>query len=376
MDAAALPFDDQAMLAGLRPWVECESPTYDAAAVNRCMDLASIELAEAGATIERIAGRMGLGDCVRARFPHRSPSTPGILILGHMDTVHPIGTLEKLPWRIEGDRAYGPGLCDMKSGNYAALEAMRQLKAAGITSKLPVTILLTSDEEIGSSSTRELIEQEASRHSAVLVVEPGLIGNGVVTGRYAIARFKLETIGVPSHAGVMLKEGRSAIREMARQVAVIEDMTTEDCTFSVGVIHGGQWVNCVATTCEGEALSMAKRQEDLDGGVAAMLGLSGQYGGVTFNVTRTVTRPVWEPDERSLRLFERAQDLAKGMGQELFHQSFGGGSDGNFTGAMGIPTLDNLGPCGGGYHTLHEYIEVPTLSQRGRLLAGLVATLD
>jgi glutamate carboxypeptidase len=375
MDVSALPFDDLAMLGGLRAWVECESPTFDAAAVNRCLDLAAAEFAAAGAAIDRIPGRMGLGDCVRARFPHPS-SAPGILVLGHMDTVHPIGTLDKLPFRVEGDRAYGPGILDMKCGNYAALEAMRQLKAAGIMTRLPVTVLLTCDEEIGSPSTRELIEQEARRHAAVLVVEPGLAGNGVVTGRYAIARFNLETTGVPSHAGVKPKEGRSAIREMARQIALIEDMTTEDCTFSVGVIHGGQWVNCVTTTCVAEALSMAKKQSDLDRGVADMLALSGDYGGVKFKVTRGVTRPVWEPDERSLKLYGQARDIAKSMGFDIFHQSFGGGSDGNFTGALGIPTLDNLGPYGDGYHTLNEYVLIPSLSQRGRLIAGLLATIE
>ena len=117
MNFNALPFDDQAMLTGLRPWVECESPTFDAAAVNRCMDIASKELAAAGAKINRIAGRMGFGDCVRARFPHSS-NVPGILVMGHLDTVHPIGTLSKLPWRLDGGRCYGPGILDMKGGNY------------------------------------------------------------------------------------------------------------------------------------------------------------------------------------------------------------------------------------------------------------------
>ncbi len=273
MDPSALPFDADAMLDGLRAWVECESPTYDAAAVNRMMDIASRDLVIAGARVERVAGRMGFGDCVRATFPHATPNEPGILVMGHLDTVHPIGTLSQLAFRREGNKAWGPGICDMKGGNYLALEAIRQLARARIATKLPITMLLTCDEEVGSPSTRDLIEAEASRHRYVLVPEPARADGGVVTGRYAIARFNLEATGRPSHAGARLAEGRSAIKEMARKIVEIEDMTTDDCTFSVGVIHGGQWVNCVSTTCTGEALSMAKRQDDLDRGVAAMLAL-------------------------------------------------------------------------------------------------------
>jgi glutamate carboxypeptidase len=374
MNPAALPFDADAMLAGLRPWVECESPTYDAAAVNRMMDLASRDLVLAGARIERIPGRMGLGDCVRASFPH--PSTePGILVMGHLDTVHPVGTLHKLAWRRDGARCYGPAICDMKGGNYLSLEAVRQLARAGVATRLPVTFLFTSDEEIGSPSTRDVIEAEAARHKYVLIPEPGRPDGGVVTGRYAIARFDLEATGRPSHAGARLAEGRSAIREMARQLVRIEDMTTDDCTFSVGVIHGGQWVNCVTTTFTGQALSMAKKQEDLDRGVAAMLALSATSNDVQFKVTRGVTRPVWEPDAKGMALWSHAEAIAKSLGFAIPHQSSGGGSDGNFTGAMGIATLDGLGVQGGGAHTLEEHIEVESLVRRGRLMAGLLATL-
>ena len=331
-----------------------------------------------GARVERVPGRMGFGDCVRATLPHASRK-PGILVMGHMDTVHPVGTLATLPWRREGGRCYGPGVLDMKGGNYIALEALRQLARAGVATGLPVTVLFTSDEEVGSPSTRDLIEAEAARHRYVLVPEPARAENAVVTGRYAIARFDLKATGRPSHAGARLGEGRSAIREMARQVIAIEDMTTEDCTFSVGVIRGGQWVNCVSTTCVGEALSMAKRQVDLDRGVAAMLGLSapGRALGndVQFEVTRGVTRPVWEPDGGTMELYRVAVEVARGLGQTLPHGSAGGGSDGNFTGAMGVPTLDGLGVAGAMAHTLEEHIEVDSLGARGRLLAGILAGL-
>ena len=376
MDPNALPFDADTMLEGLRSWVECESPTFDAAAVNRMMDLASRELVIAGARIERVAGRMGFGDCVRATFPHRKANEPGILVMGHLDTVHPIGTLKDLPFRREGNKAWGPGIQDMKGGNYLSLEAIRQLARAGIQTNLPVTVLFTSDEEVGSPSTRDLIEAEAARHRYVLVPEPARPDGGVVTGRYAIARFNLESTGRPSHAGARLAEGRSAIKEMARKLIEIEDMTTEDCTFSVGVIQGGQWVNCVTTTCRGEALSMAKRQDDLDRGVERMLALRASGNDVQFKVTRGVTRPVWEPDGRTMALYDHARGLARSLGYDISSQSSGGGSDGNFTGAMGIATLDGLGVAGANAHTLDEHIMVDSLAYRGKLMAGLLATLE
>jgi glutamate carboxypeptidase len=376
MNPTNLPFDADAMLAGLRPWIECESPTYDAAAVNRMMDLAARDLALMGAHIERIPGRMGFGDCVRARFPHPKEDEPGVLVMGHLDTVHPVGTLAALPFRRDGERCYGPAICDMKGGNYVALEAIRQLARAGIETPLPVTVLFTPDEEVGTPSTRDVVEAEAARHRFVLVPEPATSEAGVVTGRYAIARFNLETVGRPSHAGARLAEGRSAIRAMARKIIEIEAMTSDDCTFSVGVVHGGQWVNCVATTCRAEALSMAKRQADLDQGVERMLALAGTADDVAFTVTRGVTRPVWEPDAASLALYETARGIAKALGFDIPHKSAGGGSDGNFTGPMGIPTLDGLGALGDGYHTLEEFVLVDSLVQRGRLMAGLLASLS
>lgn len=364
------------MLAGLRPWVECESPTWDAEAVNRMLELAARDMAVCGASIEYIAGRQGFGGCVRARFPHPKQGQPGILIAGHMDTVHPVGTLAKLPWRRDGGKCYGPGILDMKGGNYAALEAIRQLQKAAVATSLPVTVLFTPDEEVGTPSTRDIIEAEAARNKYVLVPEPAFRNAGVTTGRYAIARFNLEAAGKPSHAGAALASGRSAIREMAKQIIAIDGMTTEDCTFSVGVVHGGQWVNCVASSCRGEALSMAKRQSDLDRGVEQMLALSGTSNEVAFTVTRGVTRPVWEPNAGTMALYEQARAVGKQIGLDLVHGSSGGGSDGNFTGALGLPTLDGLGLRGADYHTLNEHIEIDSLLERGRLMAGLLAGLQ
>lgn len=376
MDVMRLPFDVETMLAGLRPWVECESPTLDAAAVNRMMGLAARRLAGLGASVDTIPGQMGFADCVRARFPHPKANAPGILILGHLDSVHPVGTLEKLPWRREEDICYGPAILDMKSGNYLAMEAIGQLAAAGFMTPLPITYLLTGDEEVGTPANRTLIEQEAARAAYVLVPEPAPANGDVVSGRYAIARFNLEARGKPSHAGAHLKAGRSAVREMASRLIEIESMTTDDCTYSVSVVRGGDWVNCVPSLCTAQALSMAKRQADLDAGVEKIMSLSSSSPEMTFEVARGVTRPVWEPSGRTMEMVEMARRIAKSIGFDFSHQSVGGGSDGNFTGAMGIPTLDGLGGIGAGAHTLNEHIHTSCLVNRGRLFAGLLAELQ
>jgi glutamate carboxypeptidase len=375
MNFKKLPFDTETMLAGLKPWIECESPTFDAAAVDRMMNLAAYDLAAVGAEIECIPGRMGFGSSVRARFAHKDFGKPGILISGHLDTVHPIGTLEKNPWRIEDGRCYGPGIQDMKGGNYVSIEALRQLALAGIATPLPVTVLFTPDEEVGTPSTRELIEMEARKNKVVLVPEPARPDGGAVTGRYAIARFNVKTKGRPSHAGWALKEGRSAIAAMARKILEIEQMTGDDCTFSVGVVHAGQWVNCVSSSCDAEVLSMAKRQVDLDDGIQRMLALSGEENDVVIEITRGVTRPVWEPDAGTMAVYELARQVAGEIGFELTHASAGGGSDGNFTGALGIPTLDSIGVRGKGLHTLTEHIETDSLAERAQLMAGLLMRL-
>ncbi|MEH6645252.1 M20/M25/M40 family metallo-hydrolase [Sulfitobacter sp.] len=378
MNPLKLPFDTDEMITGLRPWIECESPTWDADAVNRMMDIAAYDMAAMGASVERIPGRMGFGGSVRARMPHPDQGkVPGILIAGHMDTVHPIGTLDVLPFKRDGDICHGPGLMDMKGGNYISLEAIRQLIRTGLQTPLPVTVLFTPDEEVGTPSTRDLIEAEAARSAYVLVPEPGHDDGGVTVGRYAIARFNLATKGAPSHAGARLKDGKSAIAAMARRIIEIEDMTSDDCTFSVGVIHAGQWVNCVSSSCAAEALSMAKKQEDLDDGVQRMLALQGTKNGVEFVVERGVTRPVWNPDTPgTAKIFEVAKDIAKELGFVMKGRSQGGGSDGNFTGAMGIPTLDSLGVRGAGLHTLNEHIQVDSLTERARLMAGLLMRLS
>jgi len=374
---AALPFDTESMVTRLRPWIECESPTYDAASVNRMMDLAYVDLAAMGAKLERIPGTGGMGDSIRAQMPYNGNNTDatGVLVMGHLDTVHPVGTLARLPWRREGGRCYGPGILDMKGGIFIALEALRQMQAAGIATGLPVTVLLTSDEEIGSPATRELIETEAARHRYILIPEPARPDGGVVTGRYAIARFDLHATGTPSHAGSRPGDGRSAIRVMAEKLIELEQLTCADFSFSVGVIHGGQWVNCVPMDCTGEALSMAKTQADLDRAIASAQALNFKTDTASFTATVSTTRPIWDTTDATLQLYEIAKDEAGRVGFALPRQTSGGGSDGNFTGAMGLTTLDGLGLRGAGMHTLNEHIEESSLVERARLLAGLLARL-
>jgi glutamate carboxypeptidase len=363
------------MLQGLRAGWNAKSPTWDAAPSKRMLDSPRAD-AIMGATIERIAGTAGF--CrLRARpLPHPKLGEPGILIAGHLDTVHPVGTIEKLQVAARRQQVLRPGIFDMKGGNYLTLEAIRQLARASFTTPLPITVLFTP--------TRKSVRPRPRHHRGRSRAQQICAGAGArprrQRRRHRTLRDRRASISKRSASRATpaprFPPGRSAIREMARQIIAIDGMTSEDCTFSVGIVHGGQWVNCVATTCTGEALSMAKRQADLDRGVERMLALSGTANDVAFKVTRGVTRPVWEPDAGTMALYEKALGVAKQMGLELPHASAGGGSDGNFTGAMGIPTLDGLGVRGADAHTLNEHIEVDSLAERGRLMAGLLATLE
>jgi len=324
-----------------------------------------------GADVTRIPGQPGASSAVLGRFTHLHQDKPGILILGHLDTVHPCGAMA---WRRDGARCYGPGIFDMKGGNYIALEAVRQLQAIGHTSALPVSVLFTGDEEIGSPATRTLIESVAARHKYVLVPEPARRDGGLVVGRFAIARFCVTTLGQPSHAGLRLNEGVSAIREMAHQIIAIESMTDADTTFSVGIVKGGQWSNVVSTRCEAEVLVAATTDAHLARASDAMQRLS-PHGATGVEVAPGPLRPVWTTKPSDRVLYDIAAEIAAEQGFEVPAQLSGGGSDGNFTGAMGLATLDGLGPRGEGPHTLEEHILVDSLSERARLMAGLLDRL-
>ncbi|MGE0008725.1 MAG: M20/M25/M40 family metallo-hydrolase [Parvibaculaceae bacterium] len=375
LDAAL--FDQEAMLRGLVEWVSIESPTYEPEAVNRMISTVARELSTMGADIQTIAGRDGFGDAVLARFKGEVDG-PGILVLAHLDTVHPIGTVDRsLPLRRDGDRYYGPGIFDMKGGTYIAVEALRQVLRAYGSTALSVTFLLIPDEEIGSPTTRSLIESMARSSKYVLVPEPAQDRGRLVSGRWAFARFVLRARGRPAHAGANTRTGLSAIREMAEQIIRIEEMSRpdDDVTYSVGKIAGGTFVNVVPMECSAEVLAIAPTGAYLKQVRDNMLALRPTREGVEFSVTEGPVRPLFECRDGTLRLCELAQRLAREVGFEVEHGSVGGGSDGNFTGALGIPTLDGLGLCGEGFHTHREYILVSSLVPRARVFGGLLSEL-
>jgi len=235
------------LIEGIQRWVEIESPTGDVAAVNRMIDRVALDLRGAPVRIERAPGRPGFGDTLAARTDGEGA---GILILSHIDTVHPVGTLETSPCRREGDRLYGPGVYDMKGGAYLALDAFRRVARAK-TARLPITFLFTPDEEVGSPCSRERIEREARRARYVLVTEPARDGGKVVTSRKGVGRFEAVATGVPAHSGSRHRDGHSAIDEMARQILAIAAMTdyARGITTNVGKISGGTAANVVPERC-------------------------------------------------------------------------------------------------------------------------------
>ena len=374
---ATFSFSAEAMLDEICEWVRIESPTYDAAAVERMLGFIAGRIGALGFGIERIAGRDGLGGMLRCRRAGRIDQ-PGILILAHADTVHPIGTLVgPLPIRRDGDRCWGPGIYDMKGGTVLALTALKAVIDAG-TLGLPVTILINPDEEIGSPTSRALIEDEARRHAYVLIPEPAKGPAGeVTTGRYAFQRFFLTAHGRPAHAGLTNTEGRSAVRVMAQIVEELESRSNLEHgpTYAVSVLHGGQWVNCVPMTCTGQALCVARDRTSFAEIGRVLDGLAGERSGVRVEVERGPVRPLWTAQAGTLALVERARRIAGEIGFALPHAQHGGGSDGNFTGALGVATLDGLGVMGHGAHTHDEHLLVSSLVPRATLFACLLAEL-
>ena len=371
-------FSSGALLAELLDWVGIESPTYDAAAVNRMEDFIAPRIAALGFAVERLPGRDGLGDILRCRRGGRSDGS-GILMIAHADTVHPVGTLaDKLPIRHDGDKCYGPAIYDMKGGTVIALAALKAVIDAGKL-ELPVTFIINPDEEIGSPTSRDLIEAEAKRHKYVLVPEPAKGERGeVTTGRHAFQRFFLTTHGRPAHSGWTNKDGRSAVRVMAQLVEELESRSNFDTgpTYAVSVFHGGQWVNCVPMTCTAQALCVAREMATFQEIGRVMDGLAGVRSDVRIEVERGPVRPLWTAHAATMGLYERARRIAADIGFELPHGQHGGGSDGNFTGAMGVATLDGLGVMGAGAHTHEEHIRVSSLVPRATLIARLIAELD
>lgn len=375
---AANSFNTEEILAGILDWVSIESPTFDRAAVNRMMDAASATMAELGARIDRIPGQDGYGDVVRATIDGETDE-PGVLVLGHLDTVHLVGTLaDKLPIRRDGDRVYGPGILDMKGGMYLAAYAVRQLRRAraGKAFRRQVTFLFIPDEEVGSPSTRALIESEARRHAQVLVPEPGMDGR-VVTGRHAFLRYKLHVHGRPAHAGAHNRKGASAIRAMARLIETIEGWSDLERgkTFSVGTVQGGTFVNVVPIECHAEVLCVAPTEADFEDIVRRMSAIEAPFPGTRVEVVPGPVRPLFRSQPGTQRLWDLCREIGARENIALYAGQFGGGSDGNFTGALGIATLDGLGVGGAGPHTHEEHLLVSSLEPRARLFAAMVEEL-
>src|SRR3954467_11235315 len=370
--------DVAAMISGIQRWVETESPTSNKAAVNRMIDMVRSEVADLPVTIERLAGRDGFADNLIVRNT-AAGSGAGILIMSHIDTVHPIGTLAgPLPFRRDGDKLYGPGLFDMKGGAYLALEAFRQVAKAK-SAKLPLTFLFTPDEEVGSPTSRHLIEAEARKARYVLVTEPARDGGRIVTARKGVGRFEMKATGVPAHSGARHQDGRSAIKEMARQILAIEAMTdyARGVTTTVGVISGGTAPNVIPQHCQ---ISVDLRVRDEAAGEefeAKIVGLEPFDPGVKLEITGGMNRPPFEKSTAIDVLFRHAQAVAKNIGLDLQDTEMtGGGSDGNFTAALGVPTLDGLGIDGDGAHTHWEHGLISSIEPRTLLMRGLLETLQ
>ncbi len=370
-------FDLEEILAGLESWVGVSSATIDRAGVNRMMDVAQGAMEGIGATTKREPGRDGFGDAMVARMPW-GDGAPGVLVLCHLDTVHARGSFERdLSYRRDGDRVFGPGILDMKGGSFLAYYALRKIVDSGGSAPLPVSFMFIPDEEVGSITTRELIEAEAAKNRFVLVPEPAQDGADLITGRWAFQRFVIRARGQPAHAGATLASGKSAIREIAEQIIEIENMSEPErnVTLSAGIVSGGKFVNVVPSFCEAEILAVTEEQADFDRVRSQLTSLEARNPGVTLEVEPGPVRPLFTPSPQSMELYEHARSLARSIGFDPEDGIVGGGSDGNFTGALGIPTLDGLGPHGSGFHTQDEHILASSLIPRARLLSGLFRTL-
>jgi glutamate carboxypeptidase len=375
MPMATNPFDSRTILAGIRQWVEIETPTEAPEQVNRLASLVGEGYRGLPATTERVAGKDGCGDHLVARSSW-GRDQPGILVLSHLDTVHPMGFIERLPFRIEGDSAFGPGIYDMKGGAYLAYHAFRELCATRTHSPLGVTQLYVSDEEIGSPTSRALIEAEGQKAKYVLVTEPARDGGKIVTGRKGVGRFEVFIKGVPAHAGSRPEDGRSAIRELANVIATLEGLSDlkRGITVNVGVVKGGTRPNVIAEEAYAEVDLRVPTMAAAEELVTKILNVKSRNEGVGVRVVGGLNRPPYEKGNAGAALFEQAKSLAAEIGFELVDTSTGGGSDGNFTAPL-TATLDGLGVDGKGAHTHYEQLYISSIEPRARLLYRLFQTL-
>lgn len=377
--SAALDLDE--LLAGIQRWMAIESPTDDADGMARMAAQVQADYEAFGARVARIPGRDGFGDHLLAsddrHCPHEAAAGPGILLLSHLDTVHPVGTLARdNPIRIEGDRLYGPGAEDMKGGTHIAMAAVRQIAREGHRTHLPIRHLMVSDEEMGSPTSREHIEREARRARYVLVTEPARSGGKIVTARKGVAFFTVTAQGRPAHAGVEHHLGRNAIREIAHQILALEAMTdyARELTVNVGLVRGGSRSNVVPERASVEVDVRMPNAAIGDEIVQRIRALTPRDPDVTLTIEGGINRPGYEKTPAIAALYEHARALAAEIGFDLIDLKTGGGSDGNFTAAH-APTLDGMGVDGDGAHTHEERLYIGSVLPRTRLLMRLMETL-
>ncbi len=366
---SAIQANQPRLLTRLRQLVEVESPSDDKAAVDRTNDLVGAWATALGATVRRHRQKH-FGDVLELRFGPARSRRPRVLVLGHLDTVWPLGTLRSMPWREAGGKLFGPGVLDMKAGVVMALEAIAAIQPLA----RPVTLLLNSDEEVGSPISRPITEQLAAQCTAVFVVEPAQ-GLAYKTARKGVGNFELHVQGVGAHAGVDFERGHSAIVEMAgllQQAAAFTDLP-RGLTVNPGVITGGTRSNVIAAECRCEvdvrvvSTAQAVKIERL------FRNLRVANKACKLTLTGGINRPPMERKPGTVALFRRARTLAAQLGLQLEEASTGGGSDGNFTAALGVPTLDGMGAVGAGAHAAHEHIVTAHLVERTTLLAAMLA---
>ncbi len=364
------------LVAGIREWVSLETPPHDVPRLVEFAELAAHQARQAGLSVELIPVNNTKQPLVRIRANSESKEK-AVLVLAHYDTVHPVGTTERNRVRIESDKLFGPGTYDMKAGAFLALQAMAALYRERQPAR-PVELLLVPDEESGSRLSRATIEQFARNAAFTLVAEPARTGGHCVTSRKGTGEIRMTAIGVPSHAGTDHAKGRSAIREIAHQAIALDAMTNYDegLTLSVGRIDGGTNRNVVPERASLIADFRVVTQAQAERLVAAVKALTPVVDGVRLEIEANINRPPFERSKHVQALFERAQRVARATGFDLGEVPLtGGGSDGNFTAAFGVPTLDGLGAEGDGAHTLHEHIVVSTLPLRLQFLHGLLRDL-
>lgn len=352
--------------------VRLESPSTDKAAVDRCGATVAGMLRQAGGEVAFLPQDLR-GNHIRAEF---AGGPKRILILGHFDTVWPVGQLQRMPIHEENGRLYGPGVFDMKASIAIAAMAIRALTDLDMPPPR-IVLLLTTDEEVGSHTSRATIEAEARESDAVLVLEPSLPGGAAKTHRKGCGEFTLTVHGVSAHAGIDPRKGASAIHELAHQIRALESLQDLDrgISLNVGVIEGGTRPNVVAEEARAVVDVRVPTMADAAGLEAAVRALKPRHPAVTMEIRGGVERPPLERTAGVARLYEQARQVAAGLGRDLAEGGTGGGSDGNFTAALGVATLDGLGPEGDGAHALHEHVVLADLAWRAAFLARLLVRL-